>query len=380
MTLYPFKDVLKVTQKRPVVLSLVIPVYNEKPVIPLLLQRLQQVLSTLSISYEIVLVDDGSRDGSGEMLYRLALADPTLHVLRLSRNFGKEAALTAGLDHARGDAVIIMDADLQDPPELIPQMMTHWRDGYDVVSMKRRSREGETRFKTWSAHCYYRMLNKISDVDIPTDTGDFRLMSRHAIEALKQLPERNRYMKGLFAWIGMKTKVVEYDRRARVAGKSKWDYFSLIGLAFEGITSFSRSPLRIAMALGVFIALAGVMFGLWIVFKTLMLGEVVPGYPSIIALVTFLGGVQLMTVGLLGEYVGKIYYESKQRPIYLLSDEVEHAQATRPVYAEDAKGFENTRFKQQQAHDYPSRVVDQSVAISSIHLEEQFGLEGSVEP
>ena len=332
MTPYPFKETVAVNQQASVALSLVIPVYNEKPVIPLLLERLKQVMSGLELSYEIVLVDDGSRDGSGELMYRLALSDPSLHVLRLSRNFGKEAALTAGLDHARGEAVIIMDADLQDPPELIPQMMAHWREGYDVVSMKRRSREGETRFKTWSAHCYYRMLNKISDVDIPTDTGDFRLLSRHALEALKQLPERNRYMKGLFAWIGMKTKVVEYDRQARVAGKSKWDYFALLGLAFEGITSFSRFPLRLAMGLGVFIALAGVLFGLWIVFKTLMLGEVVPGYPSIIALVTFLGGVQLMTVGLLGEYVGKIYYESKQRPIYLLSDAVEQAQACRPAY------------------------------------------------
>ncbi|WOS36812.1 putative glycosyltransferase [Oligella urethralis] len=332
MTPYPFKETVAVNQQASVALSLVIPVYNEKPVIPLLLERLKQVMSGIELSYEIVLVDDGSRDGSGELMYRLALSDPSLHVLRLSRNFGKEAALTAGLDHARGEAVIIMDADLQDPPELIPQMVAHWREGYDVVSMKRRSREGETRFKTWSAHCYYRMLNKISDVDIPTDTGDFRLLSRHALEALKQLPERNRYMKGLFAWIGMKTKVVEYDRQARVAGKSKWDYFALVGLAFEGITSFSRSPLRLAMGLGVFIALAGVLFGLWIVFKTLMLGEVVPGYPSIIALVTFLGGVQLMTVGLLGEYVGKIYYESKQRPIYLLSDAVEQAQACRPAY------------------------------------------------
>lgn len=332
MTPYPFKETVAVNQQASVALSLVIPVYNEKPVIPLLLERLKQVMSGIELSYEIVLVDDGSRDGSGELMYRLALSDPSLHVLRLSRNFGKEAALTAGLDHARGEAVIIMDADLQDPPELIPQMVAHWREGYDVVSMKRRSREGETRFKTWSAHCYYRMLNKISDVDIPTDTGDFRLLSRHALEALKQLPERNRYMKGLFAWIGMKTKVVEYDRQARVAGKSKWDYFALVGLAFEGITSFSRSPLRLAMGLGVFIALAGVLFGLWIVFKTLMLGEVVPGYPSIIALVTFLGGVQLMTVGLLGEYVGKIYYESKQRPIYLLSDAVEQAKACRPAY------------------------------------------------
>lgn len=277
MTPYPFKETVAVNQQASVALSLVIPVYNEKPVIPLLLERLKQVMSGLELSYEIVLVDDGSRDGSGELMYRLALSDPSLHVLRLSRNFGKEAALTAGLDHARGEAVIIMDADLQDPPELIPQMVAHWREGYDVVSMKRRSREGETRFKTWSAHCYYRMLNKISDVDIPTDTGDFRLLSRHALEALKQLPERNRYMKGLFAWIGMKTKVVEYDRQARVAGKSKWDYFALVGLAFEGITSFSRSPLRLAMGLGVFIALAGVLFGLWIVFKTLMLGEVVPG-------------------------------------------------------------------------------------------------------
>lgn len=363
MTHYPFKETSQVNQPASVELSLVIPVYNEKPVIPMLLERLKQVMSGLDLSYEILLVDDGSRDGSGELMYRLALTDPTLHVLRLSRNFGKEAALTAGLDHARGEAVIIMDADLQDPPELIPQMLTYWREGYDVVSMKRRSREGETRFKTWSAHCYYRMLNKISDVDIPTDTGDFRLMSRHALEALKQLPERNRYMKGLFAWIGMKTKVVEYDRHARVAGKSKWDYFALVGLAFEGITSFSRSPLRIAMALGVFIAMAGFLFGLWIVIKTLMLGEVVPGYPSMIALVTFLGGVQLMTVGLLGEYVGKIYYESKQRPIYLLSDEVEQAQASRPAYG----GAPQARHYSAKLHGHPmAQTLQESAEIAPL--------------
>lgn len=329
MNLHLPNDVLRLSQIEEIVLSVVVPVYNEQQMIPLLLERLKSVLNPLNIVYEIVLVDDGSRDGSGELMQQFALRDKTLNVLQLSRNFGKEAALTAGLDYARGQAVIVMDADLQDPPELIPEMLNRWYEGYDVVTMKRRSREGESYIKKLSAHLYYRLLNKMSDVSIPTDVGDFRLISRHALDALKQLRERNRYMKGLFAWIGMPTKVIEYDRQPRAAGKSKWDYFGLIGLAFEGITSFSHSPLRIAMVIGVLVAAIGLLFGCWIISKTMFLGEIVPGYPSLIAIITFLGGMQLMTIGLLGEYVGKIYYESKSRPIYLLTDQVVNAKFKR---------------------------------------------------
>ena len=312
--------------------SLVVPVYNERAVLPVLYQRLVNVLSVLPIRYEIVLVDDGSTDGSGQVMVDLAQNVPEVRAIRLSRNFGKEAALTAGIEHAQGDAVIVIDADLQDPPELIPDMLAAWEQGVDVVAMRRRSRAGETALKRWSAHFFYRLLNRISAVDIPHDTGDFRLMSRKAVQALLRLPERNRYMKGLFAWIGLPTMVIEYDRAPRAAGHSQWDYLSLFRLAFEGITSFSVAPLRLAMLLGGLIAFGGVLFGLWIFLKTLVLGEVVQGYPSMIALMTILGGTQLLSIGLLGEYVGKIYFEAKQRPVYLVRDVTQQVgQAQQPA-------------------------------------------------
>ena len=304
-------------------LSILVPVYNEREVLGLLYERLSQVLNPLKMSYEIVLVDDGSKDGSGEAMLSLAATKPFLKVVRFSRNFGKEAALSAGLQHVSGQAVIIMDADLQDPPELIPQMVEAWREGYDVVAMRRHHREGETWFKRFSAHCFYRVLNRVSDVDIPVDTGDFRLMSRQAIEAINQMPERNRYMKGLFAWIGLPTKFIEYDRHARAAGMTKWNYGGLFRLAFEGITSFSVTPLRLTMVAGVITALIGLAFAIWIIAKTTILGETVPGYPSLISVITLLGGVQLISLGLLGEYVGKAYFEAKQRPLYLVRDVVQ---------------------------------------------------------
>lgn len=305
-----------------VVLSIVIPLYNEHEVIALMYERLVAVLSSLGIRYEIVLVDDGSRDGTQHAIKRLASEHSTVTAVFLSRNFGKEAALTAGLEHAEGDAVIIMDADLQDPPELIPQMLSAWREGADVVCMRRRSREGETWLKRSSAHLFYRLLNAISDVDIPPDTGDFRLLSRKAVYALRQLNERNRYMKGLFAWIGLPTTFIEYDRKPRAAGITKWDYLGLINLAFEGITSFSVAPLRLAMGAGLLTALFGILFTLWIVVKALVLGDPVQGYPSLICMIAVLGGAQLLSIGLLGEYIGKTYYESKQRPVYLVRDVV----------------------------------------------------------
>jgi glycosyltransferase involved in cell wall biosynthesis len=301
-------------------LSVVIPLYNEHDVIAMMYERLTAVLTGLDMSYELVLVDDGSRDGTPNVVSALAKKDPAVTAVFLSRNFGKEAALTAGLEHAGGAAVIIMDADLQDPPELIPEMLQAWRDGADVVCMHRRSRAGETWFKRFSAHRFYRLLNAISEVEIPPDTGDFRLLSRKAVDALQQLNERNRYMKGLFAWIGLPTTVIEYDRMPRAAGVTKWDYLSLFNLAFQGITSFSTAPLRLAMAGGLFTALFGVLFTLWIVVKALVLGDPVQGYPSLISMIAILGGVQLLSIGLLGEYIGKTYYETKQRPVYLVRD------------------------------------------------------------
>lgn len=301
-------------------LSVVVPVYNEREVLPLFCERLQQALGRLQMRHEILFVDDGSKDGSADFLRLFALSVPSMKVITLSRNFGKEAAVTAGFEHAAGDAVILLDADLQDPPELIPDMVAAWRAGADVVCMRRRSRAGETWFKRTSASLYYRLLNRLSRFDIPHDTGDFRLMSRRAVDALNQLPERNRYMKGLFAWIGMPTQVLLYDRDSRAAGNTKWNFTALLGLAFEGITSFSTAPLRWTTLVGVLASAWGTLFGLWIVAKALLLGDPVPGYPSLIAIVTFLGGVQLLTVGLVGEYVGKIYVEVKQRPVYLVQD------------------------------------------------------------
>lgn len=304
-------------------LSVIIPVHNERTVLPVCHARLTEVLAPLEIPYETLFVDDGSQDDSGNYLSALAFTTPAVKVVRLSRNFGKEAAMTAGLDQASGAAVIILDADLQDPPELIPKMIDAWRHGADVVCMRRRLREGEGWIKRTSAHTFYRLLSHLSNVPIPEDTGDFRLLSRRAVDVLKQLPERNRYMKGLFAWIGMPTRVLEYDRAPRAAGKSKWGYPGLLRLAFEGITSFSTAPLHWVTGLGLFAAAGGGMFGMWIVVKTLLLGNAVEGYPSLMAMITFLGGVQLLTIGLLGEYIGKTYMETKKRPLYVIRDVIE---------------------------------------------------------
>lgn len=310
------------------VLSIIIPVFNEREVLPLCLQRLNAVVRQLDVTTELLFVDDGSCDGSAEYLTAQLAIDAAIRIIRLSRNFGKEATLTAGLDYAKGDAIIILDADLQDPPELIPEMVKEWCKGSDVVLMQRCSRAHESWFKRTTAHLFYRLLQELSHSHIPIDTGDFRLMSRRAVDALKQLPERNRFMKGLFAWVGMPTVVLKYDRNPRAAGKSKWDYLGLLQLALEGITSFSTSPLRWVMVLGMIAALIGGAFGLWIAFKAFILGNPVHGYPSLVSIITFLGGIQLIALGIVGEYVGKTYIEAKQRPNYLILDETYIPEAT----------------------------------------------------
>ncbi|WP_323751890.1 glycosyltransferase family 2 protein [Marinobacter sp.] len=310
-------------------LSLVVPLYNERPMLPLFFARVLPVLATLDLHWEIVLIDDGSDDGSAQYIGGLIERTPGIRLIKLSRNFGKEAAMTAGLEHASGDAVIVLDADLQDPPEHIPAMVECWQSGVDVVLMQRRSRTGETAFKRWSAHLFYRLLNRTSRTNIPVDTGDFRLMSRKAVDALLVLTERNRYMKGLFAWIGMPTQVIQYDREPRAAGETKWDYPGLVGLALEGLTSFSVSPLRWATLIGLIAASMGAAFGVWIVVKALMLGDATSGYPSLVAMISFLGGIQLMSVGIVGEYVGKTYMESKRRPVYLADEVIENLNGTR---------------------------------------------------
>jgi len=303
-------------------LSVVIPFLNEAEVLPATIERLQSILATLPESSEIVLVDDGSTDTSSEVIAACSRTAADIRLIQLSRNFGKEAAMTAGLAHARGQAIVILDADLQDPPELIPEMLTHWRSGVDVVQMRRKFRHGETAGKRLSAFLFYRLLNQISNHEIPLDTGDFRLMSRKALNALLQLTEKNRYMKGLYAWVGMSTVTLEYDRPARQSGTTKWGFFRLMGLAIEGITSFSIVPLRIATVAGLVTAIIGAAFGLWIVIKALLFGDPAAGYPSLIALIALIGGMQLIGIGILGEYLGKTYLETKQRPIYLIRNDI----------------------------------------------------------
>lgn len=306
---------------RPYLVTVIVPVFNELAVITLFLNTLYKVLSSMSCKYEILFVDDGSTDGTSEYLQGIACKLEHIRLIKLSRNFGKEAAMTAGLAKARGDAVIIIDADLQDPPELIPDMVAAWQKGADTVVMRRSSREGESFLKRICAHCFYRILNRLSELAIPEDTGDFRLLSRRAVNIILKLPERSRYMKGLFAWIGLPVEIITYHRKPRAAGKTKWSFFGLFRLAMEGIVSFSVVPLRAVTWLGGITALGSVAFGIWIACKTFLFGEPVTGYPSIIVTVTFIGGVQLISIGLLGEYMARVYVESKQRPIYVIQDE-----------------------------------------------------------
>lgn len=316
------------TKPNRLLLSVVVPVFNERTMLPVFLERVLPIIDTLMLATELVFVDDGSEDGSAEYLRDILRKKSGLKLVKLSRNFGKEAAVTAGLEHASGEAVIIMDADLQDPPEHIPAMVRAWQSGTDVVLMQRRSRQGETLFKRLSAYLFYRLLNRTSRTATPVDTGDFRLMSRRAVNALLALKERNRYMKGLFAWVGMPTTVIQYDREPRAAGQTKWDYPGLVGLALEGLTSFSVAPLRWATGTGLLAATLGALFGLWIVIKATMLGDATSGYPSLVAIITFLGGIQLLSIGIVGEYVGKTYIEAKQRPVYLTEEIIESSQVT----------------------------------------------------
>jgi glycosyltransferase involved in cell wall biosynthesis len=266
-------------------------------------------------------VDDGSRDNTWGIMQSLAAADPRVGALKLSRNFGKEIALTAGLDHVDADAAIVIDADLQDPPELIPELVAQWQAGYDVVYATRSARAGETGFKRFTAAAFYRTMEMMSDVAVPRDTGDFRLLSRRALKALSQLRERQRFMKGLFTWIGYRQIAVSYMRDPRKAGKTKWNYWRLAQFAMEGITSFSIAPLRLATWTGLAASIFAFLLGIKVLAKALMHGDPVPGYPSLMVAVLFLGGIQLLALGVIGEYLGRNYNESKQRPLYFIEEE-----------------------------------------------------------
>ncbi|OFC36908.1 glycosyltransferase family 2 protein [Acidithiobacillus caldus] len=299
-------------------ISIITPCHNESENLSALYTRISTVMKQIGEPWEMVCVNDGSKDDTLVRLLTLHREDPRVVVIDLSRNFGKEAALTAGLDHARGDCAIPLDADLQDPPEIIPELVAKWKEGYDVVNAVRLSRDGESWFKRASAHAFYRVINRMSDVEIPADTGDFRLLSRSALEALKKLPERRRFMKGLFAWVGFRTTNVYYHREPRYAGKTKWNYWRLWNFAMEGITSFSQVPLQLAAYLGFFVSLLAFLYAIWLVISTLVYGNPVKGYPSMMVTLLFLGGVQLMALGVIGEYLGRIYEESKRRPVYLV--------------------------------------------------------------
>ena len=306
--------------------TLVIAAFNDAEALPLLHPRLAAALDALpDIAGRVLYVDDGSRDGTWDVLQQLAASDPRVALLRLARNFGKEPALTAGLDHVDTDAAIVLDADGQDPPELVPAFVAKWREGFDVVYGTRSRRDGESWFKRFTAAAFYRVMNRLSNIPVPPDTGDFRLVSRRVLDALRQTRERQRFMKGLFAWVGFRQVALAYERAPRIAGRSKFSYWRLWNLALEGITSFSTLPLRMATYIGVLTALVAFGWGSWIIARTLLWGDPVQGWPSLMTVVLFLGGIQLMALGIVGEYLGRTYIEVKQRPLYLVSDEIQAA-------------------------------------------------------
>lgn len=301
-------------------LSVVVPAYNEQEVLFDFQKRLAQVLDNMPIQAEIIYVNDGSTDKTLAVLHQIRALDARVAILDLSRNFGKEIALSAGLDHSSGEAVVVIDADLQDPPELIPELFAYWEQGYENIYAKRIKREGETWLKKLTSHIFYRFIRFISRVKIPEDTGDFRLLSRRAVDALSQLREQHRFMKGLFAWIGFSEKAVPYQRDPRFAGQTKWNYWRLWNFALEGITSFTIAPLKIATYMGLVTSLGAFIFAAIIVYRTLAFGDAVRGYPTMMVVILFLGGAQLMALGIIGEYIGRMFDETKSRPLYLLQN------------------------------------------------------------
>lgn len=302
-------------------ISILIPAYNEAPVLEKLFTRLGNLANdNKDYEFEFLFVNDGSRDKTLEIIKEYADKDERVSYVNFSRNFGKEIAMIAGLDHVTGDATVIIDADLQDPPELIPEMIKYWEEGYDDVYAKRRTRAGETWFKKLSAHMYYRLLQRFSNIRIQEDTGDFRLLDRRAVEALKQFRESERNTKGMFSWIGFNKKEILYDRDERAAGTSGWNYFKLINLAVNGITSFTTAPLRISTVLGFIVSVIAFVYLVFIVIRTIFFGTDLGGYPSTMAVILFLGGVQLLSLGIIGEYVGRIFNETKNRPLYLVEE------------------------------------------------------------
>lgn len=305
----------------PCTLSVVVPVFNEAAGLVVFHRRLTAALAGLGASYEVVYVDDGSQDQSHQLLKQLRATDSRISLVRFSRNFGKEIALTAGLRLATGEAVVLIDADLQHPPEVIPTMFQTWRaEGVDMVNMRRRSRDDESWAKRTAARLFYALINRLSDVPIPADVGDFRLLSRRAVDALNRMDERNRFMKGLFAWVGFRQLTLDYDVEERFAGTSKWRLRQLWNFAIEGLVAFSIKPLKLASYVGMVTALLAFIYGGYFLLKALFLGDPVQGFPTLIVTVLFLGGLQLMATGIVGEYLGRLCVENKRRPLYLVEE------------------------------------------------------------
>lgn len=300
--------------------TIMVPCYNEEEVLPLFYQRLKPIIDSLHVQVEILFVNDGSQDGTLERIKELQSRDPRIHYLDLSRNYGKEIAMAAGFDYASGDAVINMDCDLQDPPELIPEMIRYWEEGYDDVYAQRTSRNGEPWLKRVTAYAFYRLLARMTPIPVLIDTGDYRLLSRRAVDALKSMRESQRYTKGLYSIVGYRKKAILFEREPRAAGKTKWNYWKLLGLAVEGITTFTVMPLRISTFVGIITSLLSFAYIVYTVLKTLIFGIDFPGYASMVSFVLFLGGLQLLALGILGEYVGRIFMETKRRPLYFVNE------------------------------------------------------------
>jgi glycosyltransferase involved in cell wall biosynthesis len=301
-------------------ISLIAPMYNEEEVIELFFEAISNEFEKIDFDYEIVCINDGSVDATLDILKECASKSSNIKIINLSRNYGKETALTAGLDYCKGDAVIPIDCDLQDPPELLGEMIKQWKNGFDVVLAKRIDRQSDSKFKRVTSDLFYKLIGKISDISIPNNVGDFRLLDRKVVDALKLYRERARFMKGLFASLGFKQTTIEYIRPERAAGVTKWNYFQLYKLALEGIISFTSLPLKIWSYLGAVISLFSFIYGLFLIVKTIVLGVDSPGYASLMVVTLFLGGLILMCLGILGEYVARIFIEVKQRPLYLVQE------------------------------------------------------------
>jgi dolichol-phosphate mannosyltransferase len=304
------------------VYSLVIPIYNEEAVLPILLRRLDALLDAFDAPAEAILVDDGSSDGSPIVLEAKARADGRYRFIKLSRNFGHQIAITTGMERAAGRAVIVMDADLQDPPEVALDLVAKWKEGYEIVYAERLSREGESGFKRVTADLFYRLLGKLSDVEIPRNVGDFRLVDRKALDSFLAMPERDRFVRGMFAWIGFRQAVVPFHRPPRAAGASKYSLAKMIRLAVNGVVSFSDAPLRVALWAGLAISSLAILYGVWVIALWAMNANLARGWSSIIVVVTFLGGANMLMTGVMGVYVGRIYTEVKRRPLYIVDKAV----------------------------------------------------------